>query len=143
MEGGEKCQAVLDSQASPTSETQSQVGRSEVGYSISVLLGVPLGSNCLLCPQGNLGPPAKKNSQAIWETKGFARPTVFVQAQTKSGSRNRHSVLCTCFTEGVLSGTGESGKPDGAREKGLSMFVVPARHELQSQLSLEQASHQS
>lgn len=70
-------------------------------------------------------------------------PSYCLCSGSESGSRNRHSVLCTCFTEAVLSGTGEPGKPDGAREKDLSMFVVPARHELQSHLSLEQASHQS
>lgn len=52
--GRKKQQAILHSQASPPSGTQSQVGRREVRYSISILLEVHLGSNCLTCPQGSL-----------------------------------------------------------------------------------------
>lgn len=41
----------------------NSVGRTEVGYSTSILPGIPLGSSYHTCPQGQ---PLPTNSQATW-----------------------------------------------------------------------------
>lgn len=50
VKGGERYLAVLHAEACPPSGIQSLVGRSKVGYSVSILPGVPLGSGYSTCP---------------------------------------------------------------------------------------------